>query len=263
MRLAPALLAGILFAAPARAATLCTLLADASSGKVMYQKGDCAKRVTPASTFKIAISLMGFDSGFLVDAHRPVLPFQAGYADWLPEWRQRIDPTSWIAYSVVWYSQQVTGALGEARFGRYVHAFGYGNEDVSGNAGRHDGLTQAWLSSSLRISPLEQVGFLARLCGRRLGISARAYDMTAQITAVGVVGDGWMVHGKTGTGSPVSADGVRDEAHGYGWFVGWAEKGARRVAFARLIQDEGGEGERSGPRARAEFLREAPTLLGR
>ncbi|WP_373369869.1 penicillin-binding transpeptidase domain-containing protein, partial [Klebsiella aerogenes] len=31
--------------------------------------------------------------------------------------------------------------------------FEYGNQDVSGDSGKHNGLTQSWLMSSLTISP--------------------------------------------------------------------------------------------------------------
>jgi beta-lactamase class D len=55
----------------AQAGTICTIVADAKSGDVLQQQGDCYSRVTPASTFKIAISLMGFDAAFLQDVSRP------------------------------------------------------------------------------------------------------------------------------------------------------------------------------------------------
>ncbi|NHZ80907.1 hypothetical protein F2P44_16725 [Massilia sp. CCM 8695] len=48
---------------------ICTAVADARSGEVLLQRDDCAQRVTPASRFKIAISLMGYDAGFLTDEH--------------------------------------------------------------------------------------------------------------------------------------------------------------------------------------------------
>ena len=159
----------------AGAKTLCTVVADAATGKVLKQDGTCDERVTAASTFKIAISLMGYDAGFLKDEHHPALPFRKGYPDWVPSWRRTTDPTAWIANSVVWYSQQVTQALGEDRFRRYVTAFHYGNEDVSGDPGKHDGLTRAWLSSSLKISPLEEVAFLEKLVEGRLPVSPQCH----------------------------------------------------------------------------------------
>ncbi|WP_059412373.1 class D beta-lactamase [Cupriavidus basilensis] len=245
----------------ARADVLCTVMADAATGRLLTQEGDCGTRVTPASTFKLPISLMGFDAGLLVDAHAPAMPYRAEYGDRNPARRVTTDPASWMKNSIVWYSQQVTRQLGETRFRRYVDAFQYGNRDVTGNPGRHDGLTHAWLGASLRISPLEQVAFLRKVVRRELPVSARAYDMTSRISALGTLANGWAVHGKTGTGAPRLADGGEDWDHAYGWFVGWAEKDGRGVVFARLIQDAKKEAEYAGPRARAAFMKELPGRL--
>lgn len=51
-------------AAAAQARTRCTVIADAKTGQIKSQRCDCAERDTPAFTFKIAISLMGYDSAF-------------------------------------------------------------------------------------------------------------------------------------------------------------------------------------------------------
>jgi beta-lactamase class D len=73
--------------------------------------------------------------------------------------------------SIVWYSQEVTRRLGPERFAAYVKAFEYGNEDVSGNPGKADGLAQSWLMSSLAISADEQVRSIRRLLDRQLPVS--------------------------------------------------------------------------------------------
>lgn len=126
-------------AGSAAAGTICTAIEDVATGAILSAEGDCVRRVTPASTFKIAISLMGYDAGVLKDAHHPALPYKESYKAWRPEWKTTTDPTSWIAKSVVWYSQQTTTALGEARFGRYVRDFQYGDQDVSGG---HPGVAE-------------------------------------------------------------------------------------------------------------------------
>jgi len=249
------------FALFARAGDTCTVLADAATGRILKEDGPCRTRVTPASTFKIAISLMGYDSGFLKDEHTPLLPFRPGYPDWLPSWRTATDPTLWIKNSVVWYSQQVTQSLGQDRFQRYVAAFHYGNADVSGDPGKHNGLTRAWLSSSLKISPLEEVLFLEKLVRRELPVTPHAVDMTEGITLYATLPDGWEIHGKTGSGFPRKPDGTEDEAHAYGWFVGWATRNGHTLVFARLIQDETPQKISAGLRARDAFLRELPQLL--
>ncbi|HEV2503033.1 MAG TPA: class D beta-lactamase [Mesorhizobium sp.] len=251
----------VLSAVSARAETICTAFADAGTGEILKQEGACDQRVTAVSTFKIALALMGYDSGFLKDGHDPKLPFKKGYADWIKSWRTDTDPTSWIRNSVVWYSWQITQSLGDARFKRYVETFDYGNRDVSGNAGKNDGLTRSWLSSSLKISPLEQLTFLEKIVNRKLPVSTRAFVMTARITTIGKLSNGWEVHGKTGTGFPRKPNGKEDRSRSYGWFVGWATKGDRTIVFARLIQDGKREEEPAGPRAREAFLQELPQTL--
>lgn len=240
----------LLAAGGAHAAELCTTLSDAATGQVLVQRGDCQTRVTPASTFKIAISLMGYDAGFLQDEHAPALPFRPGDVDWRDNWKHPADPARWMADSVVWYSQQVTQALGKPRFGQYVQRFGYGNMDVAGNA-QHDGLILSWIGSSLKISPLEQTAFLRRMLKRELGVSSHAYAMTARLTRYDQHPAQWNVHGKTGAAS------------GFGWYVGWAEKEGRTVVFARLIRKDAVDPEDvpAGVLARDGLIRDWPGLL--
>lgn len=244
-----------------QAKTLCTAFADAATGKVLKQEGACGTRAFAASTFKIPISLMGYDSGFLTSEHAPALPFRKGYPDWVASWRATTDPTSWMKNSVVWYSQQVTKYLGEERFRRYVRQFQYGNQDVSGDPGKHNGLSRSWLSSSLTISPLEQLAFLGRVVNRQLPVSAHAYDMTNRITALGTLPGGWEVHGKTGAGAPRNADGSFANNRAYGWFIGWASRNGRTIVFARLVQNERKEAVSPGLRTRQEMMKELPALL--
>ncbi len=239
----------------------CTAFADALTGKVLRQEGRCDQRITPASTFKIAISLMGYDAGVLKDASSPALPFRVGDPDWNASWRTTTDPTSWMKNSVVWYSQRITTSLGKERFSRYVQLFGYGNEDVSGNPGKQDGLTHSWLSASLKISPEEQLKFLAKIVRRDWPVSPWAYDMTAKLTDIAQLPHGWRVHGKTGTGAALRADGSQDPHLSIGWFVGWATQGSRSIVFVHQIQDEKEERTYAGLRARDQLLRQLPAAL--
>jgi hypothetical protein len=45
---------------------ICTLISDVNMSAILYQRGECSARVSPASTFKLALSLMGFDSVFFM-----------------------------------------------------------------------------------------------------------------------------------------------------------------------------------------------------
>ena len=240
----------------------CLAMADAASGATLAREGRCDERATPASTFNIVVSLMGYDSGILTDAHTPRMPFKDGYTDYNDSWRQDTDPTLWFKNSVLWFAQQVTAALGAERFQRYIDSFGYGNRDLSGDAGKDNGLSLSWVGSSLKISPLEQLDFLRKMVRRELPLSPRAYDMTSRIMAPVTLANGWTVQGKTGTASPVRVDGGEGGELQYGWYVGWASKGGRTVVFAHLVLDRR-QGDAGGPRARAAVLRELPARLDR
>ncbi|CAB3864390.1 OXA-258 family carbapenem-hydrolyzing class D beta-lactamase OXA-925 [Achromobacter ruhlandii] len=267
VRLVSRALGAVLFASaltlPARADVLCTLVADAADGRILFQQGtrqDCTQRYTPASTFKLPIALMGADAGILQGPHQPVWNYQPAYPDWGGEaWRQPTDPARWIKYSVVWYSQLTARALGQERFQRYTSAFGYGNADVSGEPGKHNGTDGAWIISSLHISPFEQVDFLRKFVNRQLPVKAAAYDLAENLFEVGEA-DGWRLYGKTGTGSPGS-HGVYTPANAYGWFVGWARKDDRQLVFARLLQDEGATQPNAGLRARDGLMRDWAAMV--
>lgn len=247
-------------AAPARAATVCTLVVEPASGRTVVEEGDCASRVTPASTFKVALAVMGFDAGFLKDPHDPVLPFKEGYVAWREEWKQPTDPTAWLRYSVVWYSQQITHALGAERLGRYAEAFDYGNADFSGDPGKDNGLDRAWIASSLQVSPREEVAFLAKLVTGTLPVSQRAMEMTRATVETRPAGDGWTVHGKTGAGASKDASGHIVKGRPWGWYVGWAEKDGRTFVFARLIRDDTKQDTPPGFRARDGLIEAWPRM---
>ncbi len=251
----------VLAAAPASAKTLCTLVVAHPSGAVLRQEGDCATRVTPASTFKIPLALMGFDAGILTNAHAPVWRWQSGDPLWQEAWKEPTDPARWLAFSVVWYSQRIARTLGAAKLTSYAKRFGYGNADLSGDPGKNNGLERAWIGSSLKISPQEQAAFLGRILSRSLSVSPAAYEGLEAAIEHRLLPGGWQARGKTGAAFPQKPDGTPDRQHGYGWYVGWAENAGRRIVFVRLDQDDAPQTVSPGLRARDAILTELPSLL--
>src|SRR5690606_27431320 len=162
---------------------------------------------------------------------------------------------------IVWYSQEITRRLGMVRFFDYVERFDYGNRDVTGGPGEIDGLTEAWLMSSLAISGDEQVRFLHRFLTGRLPISSNASRMVREIVPVFKGPDGWTVHGKTGSGRLRDHDGRPASDRPLGWFVGWAEKQGRKVIFARLLVADRAHDEPLSFRTRDGLISNLGTLL--
>ncbi|TDR93865.1 class D beta-lactamase [Enterovirga rhinocerotis] len=247
------------FAAPAQEPA-CSLVVDAATGAVVERQGlACAERVTPASTFKVPLALIGFEEGILQDSHAPVWTPQRGDETLLPSWKGPVDPTIWERDSVVWYSQELTRRLGMKRFQGAVDRLAYGNRDLSGQPGRDDGLTHAWLSSSLAISPEEQIAFLRKLLSDPSDAAAKTLAIMPDFGSA----PGWTLRGKTGSGFARRPDGSLDRVRQIGWFVGIAERGAKRLVFARLIRDEVKTEGYGGPRARDAMLAHLKDLLAR
>lgn len=253
------LLAGALRLSPA-APSACTLIAD-SSGTLLLEEGNCATATTPASTFKVALCLIGADAGLLTGPHAPSWPYRDSFPAALPSHRAATDPARWMTESVVWYSQELTRSLGMPRFRAYVDSFGYGNRDLRGD-GKGNGLVQAWLSSSLEVTPRQQLEFLAKVRGRRLHLGPQAYALLDSVMPRTFGPEGWTVAGKTGSGAPKDSAGKPLPGRSVGWYVGWLEHGGKApLLFVHREIDLAPPGSFGGPSARQSFLAALPRRL--
>jgi beta-lactamase class D/lysophospholipase L1-like esterase len=183
------------------------VLLDASQDKwLRYHPDLCSKRMSPCSTFKIPNSLIALETG-VADGPEFSLKWD-GTRHPIESWNHDQTLRSAFSVSCVWYYQEITKRIGSERMDEFINKIGYGNRDISG------GITNFWLSSTLAISPDEQVEFLRRLHNRKLPFSARTVETVLDIMTVSRQGD-TIYRGKTGTaGDPVK--GVATQ----GWWVG-------------------------------------------
>ncbi|MDF2549341.1 MAG: Class beta-lactamase [Chlamydiales bacterium] len=231
--------------------------------QVIISEGDCSLRHAPCSTFKVPLSLMGYNEGLLIDETHPEWPFRPGYPDYLDSWRQPHTPHLWMKNSCVWYSQVLTEKLGIDKFADYVKKFDYGNQDVSGDKGKMNGLTRSWLSSSLEISPKEQVAFLQKLLADELPVSLKSHQMTKKILFVEDLPGGWKLYGKSGSGSLLSPDRTEKLDRQIGWFIGWVQKEQRTIIFAHFIEDDERQDTYAGLRAKVTAKEKLRPLIER
>ena len=243
---------GLFLSAPAFAGTKCFLAKE--NNKIIKQEGDCESRHSPCSTFKIAISLIGFNEEILIDETHPEWPFKEGYVDYRDNWKQPHNPSLWMKNSCVWYSQVLTQKLGMSKFKEYITKFNYGNQDISGDKGKNNGLTNSWLSSSLEISPEEQAVFLQKLLDNKLPVSLKSHEMTKNILFVEDLPSGWKLYGKTGSGSVLNHDKTQKLDRKIGWFIGWIQKDSRTIVFTNYIEDDDKQDTYAGPRAKAAAI---------
>lgn len=208
----------------------CFELYDLTANKLVmrYNPTRCAKRLWPQSTFKVPLSLMAFDAGILKDENSAMK--WDGVKTSREEWNHDQTAASWMKLSVVWFSQRLTPQLGMRRIRSYLAKFRYGNQDFSG------GITKAWLQSSLKISPDEQLRFWERYWREELPVSKHAVAMTKKITFLEQSPHGWALNGKTGSGALVAN---RRLVGGMGWFVGHIQRGRQEYVFVTSYSDRG------------------------
>jgi beta-lactamase class D len=180
----------------------CFILYDLKADKVVcqYNAARCAQRLSPCSTFKIAIAVMAFDKGILKDEGTTFK--WDGVDRGNSNWNRDTSAQDWLKNSVVWVSQRITPQLGPVTITNYLARFDYGNRDISG------GLTNFWLGSSLKISANEEIEFWKKLWRDQLPVSVRAMTLTKKIMPVEISPMGSRLAGKTGSHKAL------------GWFVG-------------------------------------------
>lgn len=249
----------------------CTLIARSDTGETLVEEGNCDSRATPASTFKLPLAVIGFDTRALTSSETPSVDFDPDkHVAWIDTWKATATPRTWLRDSVVWYSWEVTRPLGLEGIAPYLERFKYGNQDMSGTAGENNGITHAWLSSSLSISPREQIAFLSKLMMRSLPVKVASQELAIETTASYGFGEDQTVKGKTGSGFARDADGTVMRDRQIGWFVGWTNDWPKGdnvpedtpLVFARLIRDDGPTEGYASIRARDSLLADLPRYLG-
>ena len=218
----------------------CFILYNLNTNKMVSTQGGsfCKKRITTDSTFKVALSLMAFDQRIVNE--NTVFKWD-GKKRALALWNRDQTPKSWLRYSVVWVSQTITPRLGMKKIKYYLQLFHYGNQDFSGDPRLHNGLSHAWLSSSLKISPIEQVKFLKALIDKKLPVSNQAMTHTLHNLYLKTLKDGFKLYGKTGAGLTTINKKLRS-----GWFVGYLIKNHTKFIMVSDLVDHKVSEEFSG-----------------
>jgi beta-lactamase class D len=172
----------------------------------------------PASTFKIANSVIALETGVVEDPDKDVFKWD-GVPRPIEAWNRDHTLRSAIAASAVPVYQEIARRIGPARMQKYVDLLDYGNRDIGG------GIDQFWLTGKLRIDPMQQVDFVDRLRRGVLPVSKRSQDLVRDILPVTKVGD-CIIRAKSGL------LGAERGQPSLGWMVGWAEKGSEQTVFA-------------------------------
>jgi beta-lactamase class D len=191
----------------------------AADTMLVWDEARAKKRFTPASTFKIANSLIGLDVG-AVKSVDEVLPY-GGKPQRRREWEHDMGLREAIKISNVPIYQELARRIGLERMREGVKKLGYGNMEIGSVVDRF------WLEGPLAISAVEQTEFLHRLVQGSLPIDPKAVQAVKEITLLEKT-DTYELHGKAGWFvGPVPPQ--------IGWWVGWIERQNKVYPFALNI----------------------------
>jgi beta-lactamase class D len=178
-----------------------------------------AQRFIPASTFKIANTVIGLEVGAVKNVDE-ILPY-GGKPQPIKAWEHDMPLREAIQLSAVPIYQELARRIGLERMASHVKAFHYGNGEIG------TVVDQFWLEGTLKISALEQVEFLARLVQGKLPARPESIAAVKEIT-LRETSDGRELHYKTGWGQPPGEPQI-------GWLVGWVQSKEGTSTFALNI----------------------------
>lgn len=183
---------------------------------LVWNEARTEKRFTPASTFKIANSLVGLDTGAVKDVDE-ILPY-GGKPQRIKEWERDMGLRDAIKISNVAIYQELARRIGLERMRAGVKKLGYGNMEIG------DVVDRFWLDGPLAISAVEQTQFLSRLVDEKLPVTRDATAAVKDITLVEKTDD-YELHAKTGW----------QFEEKLGWWVGWVVRDGKVYPFALNI----------------------------
>ncbi len=240
----------------------CFILYDLSKNKMIseYKTDLCKTPTPPNSTFKIPLSIMGFDKNILIDGSHPSWEFKkeyirTGIKDWMPkQWQENVTPKIWLQYSVVWYSEKLAEKIGLNEMNTYLDKFNYGNKNIKGISTDLEKKLIPWVDSSLEITAYQQLEFMKKFLKNELPVEKSAIEKTKEILSLDENYSNSRLFGKTGAG-------YLEHRIAHGWFVGWVEKENKPYIIISQIKDKTSNGKMNSVIAKKnaiEFLK----LLG-
>ena len=182
----------------------------------------------PASTFKIVNSLIGIETGKIVNEKmiipwdRVVRTFPGG--DTAKAWNKDLTMEEAFKVSAVPYYQEVARRIGKDTMQRWLDSLQYGTHKIK------SAIDTFWLDNSLKVTPDEQLGLVKKLYFDQLPFQKRSQDIVKKV----MVQDdnaNYKLSYKTGWG-------FKENGKALGWVVGWIEENKHPYFFVLNLEGD-------------------------
>lgn len=174
----------------------------------------------PASTFKIVNSLIGLQTGKIVNDSM-VIKWD-GVTRRVADWNKDLTMYEAFRVSSVYYYQEVARRIGKDTMQFWLDSLGYGTKKIKG------AVDSFWLNNTLKVTPDEQLGLVKRLYFDQLPFF-KSYQEVVKRAMLFEENTNYLLGYKTGWG-------FKENGNAIGWVVGWIEENKHPYFFVLNIE---------------------------
>ncbi|HEX8334717.1 MAG TPA: penicillin-binding transpeptidase domain-containing protein [Segetibacter sp.] len=179
----------------------------------------------PASTFKIVNSLIGLETGRIVDEKMKIKPVTLQASR--PECDREMTMKEAFTLSCIPYYQEVARMIGKDTMQHYLDSLGYGARYKKAVINKIDSF---WIDNSIKITADEQLGLVKKLYFDQLPFQKRTQRIVKEVMLVEKNAN-YSLSYKTGWG-------YKENGKSIGWIVGWIEENRHPYPFVLNIEGE-------------------------
>ncbi len=183
--------------------------------KYMHNAGEIDNAYIPASTFKIAHTLIALEEGIIKD-QTVNIPWDGVQRTYAP-WNKDQTLATAFAYSCVWCYQTFARHISHQQYRQYLQAFDYGNAKTG------EQVTDFWLKGDLRISVSQQIAFLRKVYLEQLPVKTSSLRVLKEIM-LSEASTNYQIWSKTGWQGE------------HGWYVGYVQRENNVWLFAHYMK---------------------------
>lgn len=187
----------------------------------------------PASTFKIVNSLIGLETGRIVNENMVIkwdgITRFYPSGDSAKEWNKDLTMKQAFKVSAVPYYQEVARKIGKDTMQRWLDTLGYGQRYGKFKIGNNN-IDTFWLDNSLKVTADEELGLVKKLYFDQLPFF-KSTQKTVRWVMLQEDNANYKLSYKTGWGH-------RENGHTLGWMVGWIEENKHPYFFALQVESE-------------------------
>ncbi len=180
----------------------------------------------PASTFKIVNSLIGLQTGKIVNDSM-VIKWD-GVQRSRAEWNKDLTMYEAFRVSAVPYYQEVARRIGKDTMQQWLDSLGYGKKNIKDKVVIRSAIDSFWLDNSMKVTPDQELGLVMKLYFDGLPFF-KSYQEMVKRAMLFEDNAGYRLSYKTGWGSDEKGSNI-------GWVVGWIEENNHPYFFVLNIE---------------------------